>query len=284
MHHAAVLVSRDVMNSRRTEMDRSRFDALTRLFATERSRRSALGAMIGALALGTGDAVAKQKKNKKAKTCFGTKHCGNPRDGKSFRDCDFFNIDFTRSCNGCDFRGADLTDADFNDFPNASFQGASFREANLRGADAAYADFSGSSFRDACLAGTDFFHANLDGASLRGAILCNTVMPNGSIDNSGCDKATECCPPCLAVGDACGDGIFGDCCDTQCVNGFCAIECVKDTDCDAGEFCCGNTCGEECCLDSQCPSGICDDGQCTCIKDTDCPPSDRCVDNHCVPE
>jgi hypothetical protein len=282
-------------------MDRERFDALARLLAAQGSRRGALGTLIGAALLGVGSEAEAKKNNRHhhkrhqkaqkrrrrraqaAQTCFGTDGCAFPSDGKDFENCNFINFDFTESCDGCNFRRADLTDADFNDNPDASFQGVSFRAANLRGADLAFVDVSGASFRDACLVGADLFHAKIDGADFRGALFCNTVSPDGSINNSGCNDLNDCCPPCLAVGAACGEGIFGDCCDTQCVNGFCAPECSKDTDCDFGEFCCDQVCVARCCNDKQCEFGLCIDGICAeCLKDTDCGPERICCDNFCV--
>ena len=260
-------------------VDRDRFDAFARFFSAARSRRGALGALLGFVLLGgslESSAKNKHKHKKRMKrkhqasdgTCFGTKDCAFPRDGKDFEDCSFVN-ESLGNCNGCNFRGADLADADFE---GGKLQGVSFRGANLRGADLAFTDVSGASFRDACLVGADLLDASIDGADFRGAILCGTQMPDGSIDNSGCGQETDCCPPCLNVGDACGEGIFGDCCDTQCVDGYCAVECSKDTDCSSDEFCCDGLCGNLCCFDSQCGfPGVCVDGHCVeCVKDTDC--------------
>lgn len=245
-------------------MDRTRFDALSRRLGAAGSRRSALGTVLGAALLGSGIGVDAKKKKRRRRnqnnqplTCFGTDVCEFPSPGQDFADCDLSNTSM-ENCSGCDFRRADLADVDFE---GGNYQGSSFREANLRGADLAFTDISGASFRDACLVAADFLDANTDGADFRDAILCNTTLSDGSIDNSGCDKLSDCCPPCLGVGDACGEGIDGDCCDTQCVNGFCESECSKDSDCSPDEFCCGNLCGNFCCFNSQCQLA-CVDGQC----------------------
>lgn len=205
-------------------MDRTRFDALTRLLGAEGSRRTALGAVLGAALLGR-SLETHAKPNKKAKRrrrnrnrppqpCFGTKSCRFPSDGQDFEDCDFAG-DSLGDCNGCNFRDADLGGADLSE---GSYQGASFREANLRGANFEDADVSGVSFRFACLVDATLLGANTDGAHFGGAILCNTTLSDGSVDDSGCDKATACCPTGADV------------------------ECVKDADCRAEETCVDGVC------------------------------------------
>jgi hypothetical protein len=241
-------------------MDRMRFDALTRSLAAAGSRRGVLGLIFSGAVLGTAlEAEGKNKKkrrrrrrrNNQPETCFGTEDCAFPSDGQSFRDCDLAKTGIP-TCDGCDFRNADLAETDLSE---GSFQGVSFRESNLRGAFLDFSDVSGASFRDACLVGADFFGANVDGADFRGAIFCNTFLTDGSIDDSGCGDTDDCCPPCLFIDDACGDGIFGECCNSDCINGTCQAECFKDTDCPSGNICCGNQCFEgDCCEDFDCGS------------------------------
>ena len=267
-------------------MDRVRFDALTRLLAAGGSRRGVLGALLGGTLLGGLEAAAKKKNKNKNKrknknkqqsddTCFGTLECEFPSDGKDFEDCYFENAN-VGSCNGCNFRGADLGYADLTE---GSYQGASFRSAGLRNAYLDYSDVSGASFRDACLNRTSFLGANIDGADFRGAFLCDTQMPDGSIDDSGCDNLPDCCPPCIFAGKPCGDGIFGECCDSVCDGGVCVAECFKDTDCDGGSVCCNNQCFiGDCCTDSQCePFGNqCVSFECVCGDGPACLQSTRC--------
>ena len=229
-------------------MDRNQFDALTRLFGAHGSRRVALGSLLGAVLLGTTlETEARKNTNKKRRrgrrrdqnqpaTCFGTKECHFPSDGKDFEDCDFAGTALA-NCDGCNFRDADLGDADLS---QGSFQGVSFRGANLRGADFEDADVSGASFRDACLIDANFLRANTDGAHFGDAILCNTILSNGQINNSGCGQTTACCPATAAT------------------------ECGKDTDCGGAEpFCCDSVCTAFCCFDSQCPGQeVCEEGIC----------------------
>ena len=204
-------------------MDRERFDALTRLLGAEGSRRTALGAVLGAALAGRGSAAARKGRNRKKskgkkknrpRTCFGTKSCRFPSDGQDFEDCDFAG-DSLANCNGCNFRDADLGGADLSE---GSYQGASFREANLRGANLEDADVSGVSFRNACLVDATLLGANTDGAHFGGAVLCNTTLPNGSVSNTGCARATACCPTGPTV------------------------ECVKDADCPGQETCVDGVC------------------------------------------
>ena len=202
-------------------MDRDRFDTLTRLFATVGSRRTALGAMVGAGLLGGGVSVSakpgkkgKKKKHKRRRPCFGGAACAFPSDGQDFENCDLAGTDIP-SCDGCNFRRADLSGTDLSE---GSFQGVSFRNANLSGANLIDADVSGASFRDACLSGANFFDANTDGADFRGAIFCGTTLRNGFVDDSGCDDDSRCCPTGADV------------------------ECVKDADCPAEETCVDGVC------------------------------------------
>ena len=51
----------------------------------------------------------------------------------------------------------------------------------------------------ACFVDANLEDARIDeGAILAGAIFCRTIKPDGSVDNSGCDNETACCPACPA--------------------------------------------------------------------------------------
>ena len=261
------------------QMDRDRFDALTRLLGSAGSRRAALGAAVGA-ALGGGALASaakkggkKGKKKKKApQTCFGTRLCEFPSDGQDFENCDLSGA-FLLDCNGCNFRNANLGGADLS---ITSYQGVSFRNANLSGANLEDADVSGASFRDACLSGANFSGANTDGADFRGAIFCGTTLTDGFVDDSGCDDRNNCCLP---------------------IPGECNEPCKKDVDCPEGEECCdGVCCGGffACEFSIPGPGRVCVDtgiGGCDfpCVKDADCQTNWACVDDdlcgftHCHP-
>jgi hypothetical protein len=275
-------------------MDREKFDALARLLGAEGTRRSALGALVGAALLGAGiDAEAgrrrrrhksRKRRNRKQQQqekraaivaaqqpCFGNKGCLFPNPTDHYDGCLFPGITI-EECDGCSFRATDLGNAPLT---FGSFQGATFRNANLRGVDLAFANVSGANFRDACLSGTDFFGANIDGADFEGAIFCGTVMTDGQINNSGCHETTDCCPRCQP-----GDK-------------FCArVACTKDTDCPEDEFCINNICRPWCTEDFQCDGGfdLCRAGRCVlreCFKDVDCSDNginSTCCDGLCVDE
>jgi hypothetical protein len=269
------------------QMDRDRFDALTRLLGSAGSRRAALGAALGATLGGSAlgaqakKGKSKKKKNKKKapQTCFGTLLCEFPSDGLDFENCDLSGTDID-SCDGCNFRRADLSETDLSKGAapgSGRFQGVSFRNANLSGANLEEADVSGASFRDACLSGANFFGANTDGADFRGAIFCGTILTDGTVDDSGCDDRNDCCLP---------------------VQGECTEGCVKDVDCPEGQTCCDDIC---CGGVFSCeprvpePGDVCVDtgiGGCDfpCVKDADCPSNWACIDDeaceigsHCHP-
>ncbi len=157
---------------------------------------------------------------------------------------------------------------------------ANLRKANLSGATFTKANLSGS-----CLVDVNFTNATFaKNTNLANAIFCRTTMPDGSVNNSGCDDATECCSTCIEAGKACGAGIGGSCCGGgSCTNGVCESSCIPNPGVCAGRVCgsatdaCGNvyTCGND---DGACPPsvlacnslGACDagSGQCSYTIDT----------------
>lgn len=165
-------------------MDHDRFDSLARsVFAgARRSRRAALGAVLGAALLHhEPESVIASKRRKWAKgaasaqaadACYPNPNC-KPGRGKNASRCDF---SFSTLFQNLDARGANLSKS-------------SFAGSDLRGA-----DFRGANLSDAC-----FVSANLTGAklgasvNLRGAVFCNTTMPDGSVNDRGCQGETPCC-------------------------------------------------------------------------------------------
>lgn len=166
-------------------MDRERFDTITRLAWTASSRRAALGLLIGAVLLGHDPvpgaakplAARKSKKRKSKKPaadpCYPGRAC-IPGPGRDNAGCDF---SFSTTFRDRDASGSQLGKS-------------SFRGADLRGA-----DFQGADLGGACFVGADLEGAKLGGAALNGATFCNTVLPDGTVDDSGCDQTTPCCPP-----------------------------------------------------------------------------------------
>lgn len=163
-------------------MDQKQFDAVARAVAGTKSRRTVLATLAGFAVFATDEAAARntrkrrrRRKQRQAGTCYPGQGCvaGQGRDS-----------------DGCDFSGS-------NAFHDANLQGARLSNTNLSGINAMRANLQGADLRGACIVETNLFEANLQGADLRGAIFCNTMMPDGSMNVSGCDQATACCPACL---------------------------------------------------------------------------------------
>jgi hypothetical protein len=183
----------------------------------------------------------------------------------------------------CDFSGSDA-------LRGADCAGSNLDRVNLAGADARGAIFRSANLGRACLVDADLTGARLAHANLTGAVLCRTTMPNGTVNNSGCGAATECCPTCnAAIGGSCAaPGAI--CCDgATCQGGFCR--------CPAGRTACGGRCvdtttdprncggcGEVCAEGQACVDGACsgcpagqeelDNGSCATVCDPgtqDCP-------------
>jgi len=212
-------------------MDRRQFDGLARLVSANlpQSRRRALAALVGAVVLGRAPAASLAKGRGKvkaqAKTCYPGTQC-SPGRGKNNSGCDFSNsTTFIEQ----DVRGSNLSNANFTD---TDAWGADFRGANLSGA---------------CFVNATLLDAKLgNSVNLDKAIFCHTIMPDGSIDDSGCDKATACCPTapppqgdtCRGLFNLCGPLSFGECCEgltcertiAQVVTA-CEKVCQTDADC-----------------------------------------------------
>jgi hypothetical protein len=245
-------------------MDRSQFDALARLVSRTTSRRGALAALLSVGMLGHDAAGLLAKRRKRARKikaqaghrCYPSTNC-SPGPGRDASNCAFAGSTNLRNL---DARGSNLSKSNFT-------------EADLRGA-----DFRGANLSGACLVGADLTDARL-GASvnLHNAVFCNTTMPDGTVDNSGCNRGTACCPIChpatceslgLECGawpDGCGGEIqCGQCplgdtpvcdagtcvrCDALCDCGACMTFATGDSTCDAGSF---GECGDPCASNADC--------------------------------
>jgi hypothetical protein len=228
-------------------MDGSRFDDLARQLS---SRRNAIGGLVGGLLLpleaaargkrkhkgkdrdrGKGRSRGQKRASAQAESCWRAGACIVSK-GSNVSQCDLAGyvapdgLDCTR-CNlsRANLRGADLT-------------GVNFTRANLSGACLVDADFTGATFAN--------------NTNLYNAIFCNTTMPDGSVNNSGCESGTPCCPICTpscagrcgGVSDGCGGACTGPCASgrTCLSNGTCAIPCPNSqTDC-ANAGCAANRC------------------------------------------
>jgi hypothetical protein len=211
-------------------MDASQFDRLTRRVSAVVPRRGALAAVLvpaflslslGAPLAGKGTAKARRKKAKsegkgkkkrkgkgkgKRKNTQNGKNTGNetqnpsppaaavttpcypslnctPGQGKINQDCNFAKSTLFRDQ---DARGAVLI-------------GSNFTQADLSNA-----DLRGAVLNGACLADAVLLDAQIDSSTVLGdAIHCHTIMPDGTIDNSGCNRVTPCCP-LTCEGAGCG--------------------------------------------------------------------------------
>jgi hypothetical protein len=246
-------------------MDRLQFDALARLVSRKRSRRAALGAFVGALLLGQEPVatVSKAKRQNRsgvqaaANPCYPGARCA-PGKGANNAGCDFSG---SSAFAGRDVRGSNLSNANFT---GADLRGADFRGANLGGS---------------CFIGADLSGAKL-GASVNQhqAVFCNTVMPDGTIDDSGCDRGTPCCPACSDAG-SCPTG--QSCCGGRCLLGECpppgASPCQRVSDCQPFNNCVRPvSCVKNVCFfEPWCGSGKC------CFSGQTCCNGNRCVTGSC---
>ncbi len=248
-------------------MDGQRFDALTRRLS---SRRSALGGIFAGLLLPLeasargkskdrkrkGKGKGKQRANAQAEPCWRAGACIVSK-GSNVSQCDLAGytaldpLDCTR-CNlsRANLRGADLT-------------GVNFTRANLSGACLVDADFTDATFAN--------------NTNLYNAIFCRTIMPDGSVNNSGCQSGTACCPTCDA-GHLCPSG----CCNTAI--GTCGA-------CPSGSICGGGTpgipgiCG---CTPTTCEAlgkacGSWPDGCGETLSCGACPANQSCCNGTCAP-
>ena len=265
-------------------MERGQFDALARLIAAQRSRRSAIAALLGATVLGplSSSVAARRKGNDRnrrdgGKSSSKRKSKDKPRGNSKSkrrtakdRKARTTAAEATRCCSTgnctpgkgknlqkCCYQGQNLTGKIFQgaNLGSANFAGATLTSANLQGANAGQACFV-----DAVLTGVKTNAST----NLGGAIYCRTQTDRGE-NNSGCDKGTPCCPTCDAANPCGADEV---CCSGRCLAGNCCDNNDRST-CGDGAFCCGNTCVTgDCCAAADCPNEICQ--------------RRACADNSCV--
>jgi hypothetical protein len=255
-------------------MDRDRFDALTRLVATSASRRAALTALLGAGLSGIVPGAETQGKGKgkrrrgrdrrRERDKKGSRNRNRDRAGRAGAAAEAACCSTGNCAPGpgknlfkCCYRGQNLA--------GGNFRGANLGQASFAGATLTKANFSGANLDRVCFVDADLTGATL--AAAASAIFCRTTMPNGSVNDAGCGRGTNCCPTCDDDGD-CGNGQI--CCDGRCRTG----DCCTNADCPADQpICTRNTCGS-CTGDAQCGTGrVCCDQQCRngdCCDDISC--------------
>ena len=188
-----------------------RFDTFTRLFSARQTRRAAVAGLLGASVTGAllgGDADVEAKNKGKGKSRSKGKEKKRKIKAQAVpANCFIQGCTLTKSnLSKCDFGGTST-------LAGKNLTGFNLSDINLEDGNASGANFTGVNFAKSCLV-----DANLTGAIINGSTnfsqtkRCRTTMPNGSIDNTGCNKPTTCCPTCIEEGETCGAGIGGSCC------------------------------------------------------------------------
>mgnify|MGYP000203293755 CR=1 FL=1 len=225
--------------------------------------------------------------------CCGKKSCSPPALRSDRGYCNLSGQNFA----GTNAEGSNLwhsnstgatfsTDARPSNFSRVNFKFACLGGAVFRKADIRFSDLQGTCLVDADLTGA----VTNTSTNFWNAIFCRTRMPDGSINNSGCGKGTNCCPTCDAR-NPCPAGQV--CCNGKCVTG----DCCGNTDCkDPNKpICRGNVCSP-CTGNAQCPSGVCCNGVCCakglicnagicqegCENDGQCGQGQKCCNKQCV--
>jgi len=288
-------------------MEPDHFDRIVVSLADGLSRRSTLRKLlagVGVLAipgaaaltgLGDAEASAKRKNKNKDKDKSKAKNKKKKRRQNALADHDGSVKSQPTAQESCwragaciAGKGANVSQCNLQGYaPTATLNctGCNVSRANLRGARLEGANFTRANLSGSCLVDATFANAIFaNNTNLANAIFCRTTMPDGTVNNSGCGKATACCATCIETGKACGPGIGGSCCGGgTCTQGICKATCIPDPGVCAGRVCgtatdkCGNvhTCGKH---DGACPPsklpcnslGTCDakTGQCTYTIDT----------------
>ncbi len=242
-------------------MDGRSFDRLARLFGATGSRRDALRAVIAGAVLGGIPVASEARKRRRGKASRRKRRAGLSAQAVPASCCSRGNCTPGpgKNLGKCCYEGGDLS--------GKNFKGANLGGANFSGATLTNANFSGANLGNACFADADLTDAMINrSTNWTGAIFCRTTMPDGSVDDSGCDDGTLCCPTCEgdcpvdpATGEpgfCCPGGICscdGECC-SDCFVNFNFRDAAGNPIPDS-EFCCERVCaGDEamCCDGDDC--------------------------------
>jgi uncharacterized protein YjbI with pentapeptide repeats len=212
-------------------MDEHAFDRMTRLFGAHRSRRGAMGTLLGVAALGAAETAGAKRRGKGRSA----RKRAQAEALAGYRNCPLSSIGPGKNLSGCDFFDRDLRGKNFS-ATNSSR--STFAGANLCGVPLRAANLGNTTFASANLTRADLRGTNLSTANTTGAVFCQTRMPNGTLNNADC-PAQPCCS------DAeCGANTV--CTDAGCV-------------CPSGSQCCANSD----CQPEQCKIAACTGNQCT---------------------
>jgi hypothetical protein len=206
-------------------MDRTTFDALTRLFAGSVSRRAALAALLGG-ALGNSLTTARNKKRRKGKAKR-RKQAGPV----TTQAVDCLSLGHGVNVSGCNYTGEDHSGEDLS---SSVMVGTIFTNATLVGT-----DFSSSTLRNARFNGVKLCGADLRSSTVRGADFSGADLTFVSFKSSGgCGTATFTAGTTFCGTVMCGGNIRND----DCPGGPPAGFCCSDAQCPVGQECQGNAC------------------------------------------
>jgi hypothetical protein len=263
-------------------MDHESFDRLTRVLGALGSRRAALGALLGAGALGVTEATAARNKRKRGNGRKGKRGgvsaqavCAPPGHGLNRNNCDYTGEDFSgQDIASSNYRNTIFRDATLieTDLSSSSARGAIFTNANLCGADLSSSTLREANFDQANLALADLSSSSCGGAVFTASTFwCNTLDCNGNLRNDDCPgglPSNLCCTPCGA----------GE----ECVNNECVAVCdegATQTSCDCKNAWDNGSAGDPVCVNN---IGLC--GQPTCTSDANCTGGAVCTFTTCCPE
>ena len=248
-------------------MDLDAFDRFTRVLASDSSRRSVIGVLLGgslAGAAGVADArknnrkAKARKKNRRARTVFiEAADCLNPGPSSNMNGCNFTNDDFV---------GADLS--------SSSMRGTRFRGANLTCADLSSSQLKDADFRGFALPGnaTNLTLADLSSSGCIGTrfndrtLFCGTIGCDGTVRNDDCPGG----PPAGACCAAADCGFSANCVENAC-------ECTIDP----GVCLIPGSCGDSdtCALFAPADGGGCFCGEVVACEDLEsCDSAEDCPD------
>jgi hypothetical protein len=278
-------------------MDGRSFDRLARLFGAAGSRRDALRAALGVALFGISPSLSHGKDRDEA----GKRRNSRGKSGDRRRESDKGlgqrrkrgRVRAQALRGGCCSSGNCAPGAGRNlakccyqvqNLSGQNFKGANLGGANFSGATLINANFSSANLDKTCFVGANLRGARMAGTNTGTVIFCRTTMPDGSTNDSGCGKGTDCCPtcegPCPSGQRCCGNGTCAECCsDGHCAdglscNGGVCGECVPDcANRECGPDSCGATCGDGCTVPYTCNNRT---GRCVCQPD--------CDDKSCGPD
>lgn len=205
-------------------MDRDRFDALTRLFISSSSRRTVLGALLGAkLSAPLADAAKKRKRREKRR------QRNAPAVAAQAVDC--LSLGHGANVSGCNYTGEDHSGEDLS---SSRMVGTIFRDGTLVGADLSSSAMKNAVFRNAEMCGADLRSSTVGGANFRDADLTLATFKS----SGGCSSATFTAGTTFCGTVMCDGSVRNDDCPGGPPPGFCCT----NAQCPVGQECQGSAC------------------------------------------